>query len=471
MKEDSDHSHTGVDRAYFVVSDVHLCDVEDHADGWKAYKSARFVADADLDDAVADFLGDGPPSLERIVVLNGDIIDFDLVTATPDDPPWPVSRTERRRGMNPTEAKSAWKLQRILDDHPVFVGTLVRVLAAGHRVVYVMGNHDMEFHFDAVKRTLTSAILSRAEADGTSVDLDLFQFEPWFFHVPGEFYAEHGQQYDYYTSFRWLLAPTIPRRREPTLALPMGNLSNRELMSEMGFFNPHASNYILNVYRYVAHWLRHYAFTRRSIAIRWLFGSIAVLLRLIWTKRAVQRNPPDHEALLEALAERLRLPLPTVQALDRLQTQPITNRWYRVVREFWIDRVIVTALMAGVSVALLVSPLPLWVKLTVPLSTFPLLFLIYESFAHGDTIFSAEHRSTAYAREIAGIIDTRVVTFGHSHTPLTSPVAPGVTYVNTGTWAPIWKDACHELAPGLRNILIVRVEDGQVRIALNSRTG
>ncbi len=454
-----------------VVSDVHLCDIEQHADGWKAYKSARFLADADLDAAVTEFLEDGPPQLERTLVLNGDIIDFDLVTASPTDAPWPVSPGERRRGMDPSEAKSAWKLQRILDDHPVFVGTLVRVLAAGHRVVYVMGNHDMEFHFDKVKAVLTDVIEARARAEQTPVDLRHFRFEPWFFHVPGEIYAEHGQQYDYYTSFRWVLAPTIPRREEPTLALPMGNLSNRELMSEMGFFNPHASNYILNVYRYIAHWLRHYAFSRRNMATRWFFGSIWVLFRLIQTKSAVMRHPPDNGALLEAYAKRVGLPISSVQALDRLKAQPITNRWYRVVREFWIDRLIVTGVMAAITMVLAVSAVPLWVKLTVPLSTFPLLYLIYEYFAHGDTIFSAEHRASTFAREIARIVDTKVVTFGHSHTPLVSPVAPGVTYVNTGTWAPVWRPGTHELAPGLRNVLIVHIEDGRATVSLTSRTG
>lgn len=30
-------------------------------------------------------MGRGEPEVERVVVLNGDIIDFDLVTAAPDD--------------------------------------------------------------------------------------------------------------------------------------------------------------------------------------------------------------------------------------------------------------------------------------------------------------------------------------------------------------------------------------------------
>lgn len=457
-------------RAYFVVSDLHLCDIEEHSDGWKAYKSARFLVDRELDDAVAAFVGRGSPDDERTVVLNGDIIDFDLVTAAPDDPPWPVSGAERRRGMDATEDKSVWKLERVLDDHPVFVGMLVQVLAADHRLVYVMGNHDREFHFEAVQAALRTAIERRAAADGCIVDTDRLVFEPWFFHVPGEIYVEHGQQYDYYTSFRYILAPTIPGKSHPTLALPMGNLSNRELMSEMGFFNPHASDYILNVYRYIVHWLRHYAFSRRGIAIRFLVGSMIVLAQLLRNKGALQRNPPDHGAALDAMARRTGLPAKTVRALDGLKRQPITNRWYRVIREFWIDRIIVAALMTGGSIILAYSPVPLWAKITVPLSSFPLLFLIYEWFAHGETIFSAEDEAGEYARAIGGLVDTQVVTFGHSHRPLQYPVLPGVTYVNTGTWAPVYTQGKgHRLQPGLNNVLVARFDGEDVTLSLTSR--
>lgn len=457
-------------RAYFVVSDLHLCDIEEHPDGWKAYKSARFSFDRELDAQVEAFLADGGPDDERIVVLNGDIIDFDLVTATPEDAPFRVSAVERRRGMAATEPKSRWKLERILQDHPVFVGTLVRILAAGGRIVYVMGNHDMEFHFDGVKQALLDAVEARARADALEVDIARLRFEPWFFHVEGEIYVEHGQQYDYYTSFRYVLSPTVGRKR-PRLALPMGNLSNRELMSEMGFFNPHASDYILNVYRYVTHWLRHYAFSSRNMLTRWLFGSFTVLGMLLRQKSILHRHPPDHETRLRELAERIDLPLAQVRALHALQAQPIINRWYRVVREFWIDRLVVAVVMTGSTIALALLPVPLWVKLMVPLSTFPLLFLIYEWFAHGDTIFSAEERSGHYAREIASIVSTQVVTFGHSHKPMTIPVAPGVTYVNTGTWAPVWVgDDEHALVPGLRNILTVRCDGGEAEVSLRSLT-
>ncbi len=59
----------------------------------------------------------------------------------------------------------------------------------------------------------------------------------------------------------------------------------------MGFFNPHATDFILNLFWYVLHWLKFYAFTRRSLAFNWLSGSLATMVRLLRTKRALRREP------------------------------------------------------------------------------------------------------------------------------------------------------------------------------------
>jgi hypothetical protein len=40
---------------YLVVSDLHLSDIEDNADGWKAYKGTRFVFDDDIAELLRRF--------------------------------------------------------------------------------------------------------------------------------------------------------------------------------------------------------------------------------------------------------------------------------------------------------------------------------------------------------------------------------------------------------------------------------
>jgi len=68
---------------------------------------------------------------------------------------------------------------------------------------------------------------------------------------PGSSTPEHGQQYDLYGSYRYLLWPVVQQGGQDVIDVSMGNLSNRMLMSKMGYFNPHASDFILNVYAYL----------------------------------------------------------------------------------------------------------------------------------------------------------------------------------------------------------------------------
>ncbi len=471
-------------RRYFIVSDLHLTDVEDHADGWKAYKSSRFVIDRPFAERLQAFQTDAPLGAELTLVLNGDIVDFDLVSAVPDPAPWKLTFVERRYNLDADEDRSVWKLERILAHHPEFLQALGAFLAAGHRVVWVLGNHDREFHFPRVQQALREALRRALPPAGAApagaappaavppLDAQL-TFEPWFFAVPGEIYVEHGQQYDHYSSFRHVLVPTMQFRGREQIAVPMGNISNRYLLSRIGYFNPHASDYILNVFRYLAHWLRYYAFTRRSLIGNWLLGSLASVWRVVQTRRLTLRRPPAEAALMAAQATRMHLPLDTVQALAKLRETPIATRMFRILREFWIDRVIVALLLTGGTVALALVPIPLWIQLMVPLTAFPLLYFIYEAIVAGEGIFVTERRLPEAARRVAALTGARVVAFGHAHVPRLLPLAAGVTYVDTGTWAPVTtgpKGQGERLVPGYRNSLLVIVENGSVCLRFEAGT-
>lgn len=455
---------------YLVVSDLHLCDVEDHADGWKRHKSSEYVYDAELDSLVRDFLRGGNAEDRYTLVLNGDIIEFDLVTAIPDDPPWPVAVTERLHGLEATPEKSAWKLRHILADHPRFIATLVDLLAAGHRVVYVLGNHDRELHFPEVRLAFDQILQAHATERGIDLGTARVRFEPWFYYVPGEIYAEHGQQYDFYCSFRYILHPVIKTLDgSKMLALPMGNLSNRYINNRTGYFNPHAGDYLLSFFGYVTHWLHYYAFSKRGLVFVWLLGSIRTLVTLLRNKNLIlQQGPKDYPERLQEVADRFGIGSEKVELLDRRKRLPITSRVYRIIREFWLDRVLMAGVMTLGTIALALSPAPLWVKLMVPLTGFPLLHFVYEWFAGGDTAVTLEQESHQVAFDIASILPVRVVTFGHTHVPNLIPLSRDVTFANTGTWAPVWGPNRRTLVPGLRNYLVVSAEGEQVETKLGS---
>ena len=447
---------------YLVVSDLHLCNVEDHADGWKRYKARRYLFDDDFAELVSRFVGSRKGEEQLALILNGDVFDFDLISHAPENPPWPVSLTEKRRGLKPTPEKSVWKLGQMLADHPVFVETLARFLAGGHKVVYVIGNHDREFYFEEVKDTLREVLRRRAlTLDLPATDWDL-RFEEWFYVEPGRIYVEHGHQYDFYSSFRHILAPEVRFGAGRHIALPMGNISNRYLMHRMGFFNPFATDYVLNLYSYVVHWLKYYAFTSRSLAIVYIVGSFAVLRALLRVKRRGLRPPPDYEGRMAALGEKFGLSDDQMKRLRKLQTPPITNKIFRLIREFWIDRMLIFGLMFLGTVALALLSVPLWVKLMFPLCAFPLIFFIYESAAAGDNIFTIERKLPCYADAISTIVNVPIVTFGHTHVPRMLPLTENTCFVDSGTWAPIMdREGKQGLIPGFRNYLWITFEDGE----------
>ena len=414
MKKMAQDPSTRGDKRYLVLSDLHLCDFESHADGWKSYKEPRYAFDHELSALIEDF---GAQAAEqKVLVLNGDILDFDLLTEVPEAPPWPISRRERRYGLDADGPKTAWKVKRILEDHPIFVDALIDFLAAGHRIVYVLGNHDAELRFAQAEESFRCHLEDRAQSLGHKYHREALQFEPWFYYVPGEIYVEHGQQYDEYTSFEHVLAPYDLRQDKALLALSMGNLSNRRLLTQMGFFNPHATDYILGLFSYMAHWLRHYAFSRRSLMGQWFLGSVVVLFSLLGRRRApTDKQAKEQQLGLEREAARKNLSVATLKALDELKRPPITSKLFRMVREFWIDRVVMAVLMTAATVALALVPIPLWIKLMIPLCAFPLVYFFYEGLVQGESVFSAEASVDRHATDIAKLLPVQVISFGHTH--------------------------------------------------------
>lgn len=452
---------------YLVVSDLHLADIEDHADGWKRHKGSAAVFTRELDTMVDDHLGKVEGGDTFTFVLNGDIFDFDLVTAFPDDGSLgPLSATERRYGLDATAAKSRWKLDLILDHHPAFMATLGRLVATGHKVVLVAGNHDRELCFEDVAERFVQRVLEVAGVPTTA--RDRVQVEPWFFHVPGEIYVEHGHQYDHYSSYTHNVDPTYDKGGERHLALCTGNLSNRYLLSKIGFFNPHATDFILSAGGYLAHWWRHYALTRRSLVFNWLLGSLRALFALLAIHRAQHRSPPpDYAAKVVAAGRRYGLDADTSERLHALRSPPVTTRFGKIVREFWIDRVLLSASLTGATVALALSPAALWVKLVVPLLAFPLFWFLYGWFVGNQNALTTGYRTLENARRIAELVDTPVIVFGHTHDSELVPLGRGLTYANSGTWAPSW-DASGRPTPGRETFVSVRACAGRCNANVGS---
>jgi hypothetical protein len=252
-----------------VISDVHLWDALPGDDLWMRYRQRRFFPDEELARLFDVLCAEAAPGALELV-FNGDLFDFDIA---------PVVEGRLRFGPTPyEEGPAAARLEKILDDHPVFLDAVARVLAAGHWVVFVSGNHDAQLTFprvrDVLRARLSRAIIAAGRDPGEVLTRVLFR--AWFHRTADGIHVEHGNQYDHYCSF---LQPMEPFARDGAVQPTTGSLVMQHIIGRLGYMNPNVdSTFLLSPAGYLAHWLRYYALSCHSLAFTWAFGALRVAL-------------------------------------------------------------------------------------------------------------------------------------------------------------------------------------------------
>jgi UDP-2,3-diacylglucosamine pyrophosphatase LpxH len=422
-------------RHTIALSDIHLCELEPGTGLWMRYRQAAVSPDKEiaalLDDVLSRTKGD-----EVELVLNGDVFDFDAPR---------VRDGESHHHDSPRNAKHAVpQIEAILRDHPVFVEALGRVVAAGHRVVFISGNHDVQLTLsdvrDAVRATVVEAareaLASRDQHEPRAVLQRRVVFRAWFHKTKDGIVLEHGNQYDELCCFRYPMMPF--HRKTQTIQPTLGSLVARRMVGRMGYFNPHVdSSYMLSTFGYLAHWARYYLFSRRSLAFAYATGALYSLIELLRVRdRGSRKRRADNVAagVLETGE-----PVRRVRRHDRLGVRPAEDGFRRVLRELWVDRVALGAITAFAAT--------LWFVLTrgalsAGALLAPLGFVAYEVTSPKISLDTTWKRVQSTARLIARIHGARAVVLGHTHRP-EGVWEDGVFFGNTGSWSAAYRDiAC-----------------------------
>jgi UDP-2,3-diacylglucosamine pyrophosphatase LpxH len=424
-----------------AISDIHLCEIE-RSDGlWMRYRQQAYLPDNDLA-AMLDALREKVASVrgdELCLVLNGDVFDFDA--------PRVVNGESVFHDLPRTAEHAVPAITAILDDHPVFVDALVRVLADGHEIVFVSGNHDVLLTLPEVRAVVLDRLIQRA---GTDAVRSRILFRAWFHVTPDRIVLEHGHQYDKYCAHRYPMIPFGPDPREiqPT----MGSLTARNLVSRMGFFNPHVdSSYMLTAIGYISHWARYYLFSPHSLIASYAKGAAHVLAELV-RRRFPGTRSRGRQNLLAAAAE-TGSSFRQVRHHARLFDPPAEDRLRTVIREFWVDRVALSGLTIVLGLVFLLAtrgPLLLGAAIA------PALFLGYELSSPKEPLDATWRRVQRAARGVAKAHRASAVVLSHTHQPA-GTWEDGVFYGNTGTWSPAYKDLeCTELLNDERPVVWLR---------------
>lgn len=432
-----------------IISDIHLCELEKSDGLWMRYRQAPYCPDQELI-AMLGELRRRVRGQRLSLVLNGDIFDLDA--------PRVVEGESQFHNLPRSAEHAVPMMAAILDDHPGVVQALGEVLADGHTVVLISGNHDVQMTLPEVRALLQGRLVEAARQAGGGDGAEArVQFRAWFHRTEDGIVVEHGHQYDSYCSHRY---PMAPFSDEPGVIQPtVGSLTARLLTSRMGFFNPHVeSSFMLTAAGYAAHWARQYMLSKRSLLMPWLVGAVRTMAELL----RVRQRPEEarHEASVAAAARETGVSEEQVRAHAALFERPAEENPARVLRELWLDRLALAGLAGALGATWLLFGSGAGAMAGAAVG--PALFLGYEMSVPKPPLDETWVAVQRMARQVARVHGASAVIFGHTHHS-EAVWEDGVFYGNSGSWSAAFRDlACTEPVEDSRPVLWLRSEDGQL---------
>lgn len=420
-------------RHFVAISDIHLSEAEPETGLWMRYRQKEYTPSAEIA-AMIERLLEQVQDDDLTFVLNGDLLDFDA--------PRVEQGKSEHHDVPRDAAHAAPQAKAILRDHKDFVRGVARVIAAGHTLVIISGNHDVQLTLPEVRAVVRDAIVHEARdlgARATAAELaSRIDFRAWLYRSNEGVIFEHGHQYDSFCSFRY---PMAPYGKQPGLIQPtLGSLTARLYIGRLGYFNPNVdATFMLTFRGHLEHWARYYMLSPRSQAWIWLHGAMTAIASLI-----AHRDPGDRarfEKNLAAAAQETGASLASLEAHCSLFAPPGEDRLWTCARELWLDRAFAAGTAAGAIAMWLRSRRPVLGLLA---ALGPALVAAMDLAQPKTTLEETWRHVQRCARGIAKAHGARAVVLGHTHTP-EGTWEDGVFYGNTGSWSAAYRDvACNE---------------------------
>jgi UDP-2,3-diacylglucosamine pyrophosphatase LpxH len=420
-----------------VFSDVHLgSDIHDGV----ANKARRSIAvDRDLVLLLEHYRAQKPPADRWRIVIAGDFIDFigiAIVPTKPDSLLTELNEEELRHGVGSAVDHARMKLARVAERHADVFQALAAFVADGHALSLVHGNHDIEFHWDAVKddfRAMLAVHAARLSGDfDGSAFAQRIEFNPWFFYRDGVAYIEHGHQYDPFCATQNIMSPISPfdPRR---VARGFCDTLIRFVVRPTRGMKEHGHEHVgLAFYLRFGMQLGVAGMAKLGMnfanAVREMFR-----LRRGHLSDAAKALRADHELSVAKLAAVTRLGLDRLRALMKLQVPPITSSIRGILASVLLDRLAVGFLSLVALLAIVVfggfhggtgwaagGVLAAWIGLHIYFSR--------------QRNVDASENMVDRAAHLAKLFPAAFVVMGHTHIPVSVP-AGDATYINVGSWA------------------------------------
>lgn len=411
------------------------------------------VSDLHLGDALVP----GKEGLRRFARLNRGLAKFLLhyTTATVDGRPWRLvingdmidflhAGLAHGSELALSEDAAVRWLEKVMSHERRVFRALASFIAAGHQVVIVKGNHDVQFHFQAVQQHFLELLaglwakrVARQGPAPSEEERSAFRarvsFRDWFYYEQGLVYIEHGNQYDEFCSYEHVLQPIDPDLYE--LEEPVSHRLYREFARII-----HA---VMDVH-HIDRW-------RLFDYVRWLIGLgpkmigqlaytyFASVAWLVATKRRLgekaARARAEHLSRRDELVLRYGVPAEILERLDELRQRPAGRSVWTGLRMLYMDRVFLAGMNVVVMLLSLLLPIGWWDRV-LAVTAFGLLTTWASHRLERHRQVEAHPKLKQAAARVAAILGVPFVVFGHSHVPVAEPTEGASQYFNTGSWTP-----------------------------------
>lgn len=414
------------DRHVVVITDVHL---------------HEGTSESTLDALTGLFTqyGDDGSSGEKkyTAILAGDFFDFPVITSLPDDQQalFTMNRRERKYGLDPTNGKTVWKIDRLAQRHRSLFAAMARFLASGNEVVFLPGNHDEELLLPLVRSHLRRLLSTTGQGAGRCTEAGFaksIRFSPWFYYEPGLIYVEHGHFYDpdgvpptllisHESSEEWEIEPSL------------GRLVTRYLITRVPGYD-YSNDLDMTPWPMLIQTFRTFGVHAPAAIYHYL--AMAARVFTIIRQRNREKHP-GHRASVEDIAGDLGIPKKHLEELLSLAAKPRIDSMSHTASRLYMDRVAAFAtsiITVFASIPSLLSGIS-WVSL---LPILPLSVLLF-TMRTGNR-FRGNHSAHCRdaARHIWDILRPPCIVMGHSHTADLIEMADGTgtsgTYINMGAF-------------------------------------
>jgi UDP-2,3-diacylglucosamine pyrophosphatase LpxH len=438
---------------YLLFSDVHLgADLVQHARPWTA---ARLHAAHRIDHELGTMLDHYREHADAVrpwrLVIAGDFIDLVGMSISLSEGAslsTPLTEDEVVHGLGSAEDRAAVKMRAVAVRHDLLFRKLARFVAAGHSLVFVRGNHDVEFYWASAQRAFLDALSERAEHEGfdrtdpaaRAAFEARVEFRHWFYYVRGLLYVEHGHQYDATCAYHHVLAPRSPRdpRRISysfsDILLRYVVHPTRELSSE-----GHENNSLLTYLK-----LAFSLGARGCGMLAYRFFSALGRMVSAWRDQLSEHAAnvkAEHEGELQKIASVFRLSADNLRAMTQLWATPVTSNFFAIFRTVFLD-----GLAAGIAAGVIIGVLALcsvvpWTWVPIMMGVVATAVFIY---ARGRRVLEPHAALRRGASKLTGLMPARYFVMGHTHRAAMEQLTPESTYVNLGNWS---ADLSDEHAP------------------------